>query len=157
MLFLFYNADLVERKILNREGVIAFVNNYTEWVVGENAEANTVSLRKVINHALAWEACSGAIFKGEKTALVHFTRNPKLRSNKPLNIKGADIQPQNETKILGVVMDSKLRYKNHVKRISNKGLKAALALKQMRALSPPTARQLFIATVAPVINYASSI
>ena len=116
-----------------------------------------MSLRKVVNHALAWEAYSGAIFKGEKTALVHFIRNPKLRSDKPLNIKGADIQSQNKTKILGVVMDSKLRYKNHVKRISNKGLKAALALKQMRALSPPTARQLFIATVAPVINYASSI
>ena len=91
MLFLFYNADLVERKILNRESAITFVNNYTAWVVGENAEANTVSLRKVINHALAWEACSGAIFKGKKTALVHFIRNPRLRSDKPLNIKGADI------------------------------------------------------------------
>ena len=129
MLFLFYNADLVERKILNRESVITFTNNYTTKVVGKNAEANTISLRKVINHALAWEACSGATFKGEKTALVHFTRNPRLRSNKLLNIKGADIQPQNETKILGVVIDSKLRYKNHIKRIFNKGLKAALALK----------------------------
>ena len=81
----------MERKISNREGAIAFVNNYTTWVVGENAEANTVSLRKIINHALAWEACSGAIFEDEKTALVHFIRNLKLRSNKPLNIKGADI------------------------------------------------------------------
>ena len=39
-------------------------------------------------------------------------------------------------KNLGVVIDSELRYKNHVKRIFNKELKAALALKQMRALSP---------------------
>ena len=54
-------------------------------------------------------------------------------------------------------MDSKLRYRNHVKKISHKGLKAALTLKQMRALSPPTARQLFVAIVAPVIDYASSI
>ena len=69
---------------------MTFVNNYTTWVVGENAEANTVSLRKIVNHALAWEAYSGATFKGEKIALVHFTRNPRLRSNKPLNIKGAD-------------------------------------------------------------------
>ena len=157
MLFLFYNADLVERKILNREGAIAFINNYTAWIVGKNAEANTVSLKKVVNHALAWEACSGATFKGEKTALIYFIRNPRLRSNKPLNIKGADIQPQNKTKILGVVMDSELRYKNHIKRISNKGLKAALALKQIRALSPPIACQLFITIVAPVINYASLI
>ena len=71
--------------------MITFINNYTTWVVGENVEANTVSLRKAINHALAWEACSGATFKGEKPALVHFIRNPRLRSNKPLNIKGADI------------------------------------------------------------------
>ena len=57
-------------------------------------------------------------------------------------------------KILGVVIDSKLRYKNYVKRIFNKELKAALALKQMCALSPPIAYQLFITIVAPVINYA---
>ena len=50
-----------------------------------------MSLRKVVNHVLAWEACSGVIFKGKKTALVHFIRNPRLRSDKPLNIKGADI------------------------------------------------------------------
>ena len=91
MLFLFYNANLVERKILNRESVITFINNYTAWVVGENAEANTISLRKVINHALAWEGCSSTTFKGKRTALVYFIRNPRLRSNKLLNIKGADI------------------------------------------------------------------
>ena len=129
MLFLFYNADLVERKISSKEGAIIFINNYTAWVIGESAEANIISLRKVINNALAWEACSGATFKGEKTALVHFIRNPKLRSDMPLNIKGVNIQPQNKTKILGVIMDSELQYKNHVKRISYKGLKAALALK----------------------------
>ena len=56
-----------------------------------------------------------------------------------------------------MVIDSELRYKNHVKKISNKGLKTALTVKQMRVLSPTTARQLFIATVAPVIHYASSI
>ena len=114
---------------MNKEGVIAFVNNYTVWVVGESAEANIISLKKVINHALVWESCSGATFKGKKTALVHFIRNPRLRSDKPLNIKNIDIPPQNEIKILGVVMDSKLRYKSYVKKISSKGLKAALALK----------------------------
>ena len=93
MLFLFYNADLVERKILNKEGVITFINNYTAWVVGESAEANIISLKKIINHVLAWESCSGATFEGKKTALMYFTRNPRLHSDKPLNIKGVDIPP----------------------------------------------------------------
>ena len=73
MLFLFYNADLVEKRILNREGLIAFINNYIAWVVGKNAEANTARIRGVIDHALAWESRSGATFESEKTALVHFT------------------------------------------------------------------------------------
>ena len=114
---------------MNKEGAIAFVDNYTAWVVDKSAEVNIMSLKKIIDYALAWESCSGAIFKGKKTALVYFTRNPRLCSDKPLNIKGVDIPPQNKTKILGVVMDSKLRYKSHIKKISSKGLKAALTLK----------------------------
>ena len=54
-------------------------------------------------------------------------------------------------------MDSELRYKNHVKKTSAKGLNAPLALKRMYALTPLSARQLFGSTVAPVVDYASSI
>ena len=52
ILFLFYKADLVERQIFNIKGAVAFVNNYTLWVTGESAEANLISIREVINHAL---------------------------------------------------------------------------------------------------------
>ena len=52
VLFLFYNADLVEKRISNREGSIAFVDDYTAWVVGENAEANTARIRDTVDHAL---------------------------------------------------------------------------------------------------------
>ena len=50
-----------------------------------------MSLRKVVNNTLAWEACSGATFKNKKTALVHFTKNLRLRSDMPLNIKDINI------------------------------------------------------------------
>ena len=80
VLFLFYNADLVEQRISNREGAIAFVDDYTAWVVGESAVANTAKIRSIVDRALAWESRSGATFEGEKTALVHFTRNSRLRA-----------------------------------------------------------------------------
>ena len=60
-------------------------------------------------------------------------------------------------KILGVIMDLQLRFKTHIKKTSSKGLKAALALKRMHALTSASARQLFNATVAPVVDYASAI
>ena len=84
-------------------------------------------------------------------------RNSRLQCSRPINIKDTEVFPRAETKILGVLLDSKLRYKNHIKRISYKGLKAAFALKRMRVLTPSSAHQLFGATVAPVIDYVLSI
>ena len=60
---------------------------------------------------------------------MHFTKNPKLCSDMLLNIKGVNIQLQNKTKILDIMMDSELQYKSFVKKIFSKGLKAALTLK----------------------------
>ena len=54
-------------------------------------------------------------------------------------------------------MDAKIKYKEHIARASSKGLEAALELKRLRGLSPATARQLFTATVAPVVDYASNV
>jgi hypothetical protein len=44
-----------------------------------------------------------------------------------------------------------------VAKAATRGLTAAMALKRLRMVSPSTARQLFGATVAPVVDYASNI
>ena len=101
------------------------------WVVGRSAEENITGIKEIVDHALAWELRSGATFESEKTALVHFTRNSRFQSSNPISIKGIEVSPCKETKILGVLMDSELRYKNHIKKVSGKGLKAVLALKRI--------------------------
>ncbi|EAQ85551.1 hypothetical protein CHGG_09565 [Chaetomium globosum CBS 148.51] len=78
-------------------------------------------------------------------------------NSEPFTIKGQDVQPKDHVKILGVVMDAKLRYKEHIARAASKGLSAAMELKRLSGLSPATARQLFTAMVAPVVDYASSV
>ena len=72
-------------------------------------------------------------------------------------IKGEIVRPSNTAKILGVVTDAELRYKQHIASAATKGLLAAMALKRLRMVSPSTARQLFGATVAPVVDYASNV
>ena len=75
----------------------------------------------------------------------------------PFLVKGDSVKPKESTKILGIVMDSKLRYKQYITRTTAKGLTAALTLKRLKMLSPRIARQLFTAIVAPVIDYATSV
>jgi ribonuclease HI len=157
ILFLFFNADLVQQKIDDKGGAIAFVDDYTAWVTGPSAEANYAGIQQIVDKAIQWEKRSGATFESGKTVLVHFTRTTHLSSYASVIIKGKAITPEPEAKILGVIMDSGLRYKSHIARTSIKALEAALALKRLRMLSPSVARQLFNATVAPVMDYASNV
>ena len=157
ILFLFFNADLVQQKLSGKGGAMAFVDDYGAWVTGPSAEANREGIQAIIDGALEWERRSGATFEGKKTAIIHFTRCPDRTNTTPFTIKGEVIVPSETVKILGVLMDTQLRYKQHIARATTKGLLAALALKRLRLVSPQTARQLFGATVAPVVDYASSV
>ncbi|KAJ6436344.1 reverse transcriptase [Purpureocillium lavendulum] len=137
VLFLFFNADLVQR-IKAAGGSIAFIDDYSAWVTGRTAEANR------------WRD-----LRGDKTTIVHFTRGT-ARNAASFWIKGRETKPKASAKVLGVVMDSGLRYHKHMARAAEKWLTAAMSLKRLKLLSPRVARQLFTATVAPAMDYASN-
>ncbi|OHE90225.1 zinc knuckle [Colletotrichum orchidophilum] len=157
ILFLFFNADLVQRRIDSNGGAMAFVDDFTAWVTGRTARDNRAGIESIIGDALDWERRSGATFEADKTAIIHFTRKDYKSDPGAFTIKGQIVQPKKHTKILGVIMDAGLKYKEHIARASSKGLQAALELQRLRGLSPATARQLFTATVAPVVDYASNV
>jgi hypothetical protein len=70
---------------------------------------------------------------------------------------GGTVEPGDHVKILGVIMDTRLKYKEHIVRAASKGREAAMELRRLRGLSPATARQLFTSTVAPGVDYAVAI
>jgi ribonuclease HI len=157
ILFLFFNADLVQRQIDGQGGAIAFVDDFTAWVTGPTAQSNRNGIEAIVNEALDWEKRSGATFEAEKTAIIHFAPKAHKSDPEPFIIKGETVEPKDHVKILGVIMDTRLKYKEHVARAASKGLEAAMELRRLRGLSPATARQLFTATVAPVVDYASNV
>ena len=157
ILFLFFNADLVQRQIDSQGGAIAFVDDFTAWVTGPTAQSNREGIEAIINEALEWEKRSGATFEADKTAIIHFSPKAHKSDQEPFTIKGQIVEPKEHVKILGVLMDARLKYKEHIARAASKGLEAAMELRRLRGLSPATARQLFTSTVAPVVDYASSV
>ncbi|KAL9572236.1 hypothetical protein ACKAV7_003619 [Fusarium commune] len=157
ILFLFFNADLVQQPIDCYGGAIAFVDDFTAWVTGPTAEGNRDGIKKIIKKALDWEKRSGATFETDKTAIIHFTRKAYKLNSEPFEIRGQLVPPKTQVKILGMIMDSGLKYKEHIARAAAKGLNAAMELQRLRGLTPRTARQLFTATVAPVVDYASNV
>jgi hypothetical protein len=157
ILFLFFNADLVQRQIDSQGGAVAFVDDFTAWVTGPTAQSNREGIEAIINEALNWEKRSGATFEADKTAIIHFAPKMRKSDHEPFTIKGQTVVPKDHVKILGVVMDTRLKYKEHIARAASKGLEAAMELRRLRGLSAATARQLFTSTVAPVVDYASNV
>ncbi|KAJ5100792.1 hypothetical protein N7456_006844 [Penicillium angulare] len=157
ILFLFFNADLVQRQIDSQGGALAFVDDFTAWVTGPTAQSNREGIGSIIDEALSWERRSGATFEADKTAIIHFAPKMRKSDHSPFTIKGQTVAPKDHVKILGVVMDTRLKYKEHIARAASKGLEAAMELRRLRGLSTATARQLFTSTVAPVVDYASNV
>ena len=116
----------------------------------------------VIPHLKDWAYQSAAVFNLEKTILVHFTRNKtKLleedRASTYIQFGQEKVKAQLEVKILGVVLDQRLSYRQHIAQATKRGIKAALVLKRLKNLKPEVTRQLFVSTIAPVVDYASPI
>ena len=160
ILFLFFNANLVQRiPILKDRGSMAFVDDYTAWIIGDSEDGNAATIQSgIIPFVELWAASSGASFNPGKTAFIHFSRKTHMfLPQRPISMQGITTPPSDCVKILGVLMDRKLNFKLHCAAASIKGIEAALALKRMKGLPSATARRLYIATVAPVTDYASPI
>jgi hypothetical protein len=101
ILFLFCNADLVQRRVDSNGGAIAFVDDYTAWVTGATAASNRQGIQAIVNEATQWERRSGATFEEEKTTFTHFTRTPSRSNDCSITVKNQQISPASSTKILG--------------------------------------------------------
>lgn len=160
ILFLFYNADLVASRRSDSKGSIAFADDYNAWVVGPDPASNIRRIHEEILPGVErWSAASGSTFESDKTKLIHFTRMAKWKTETGPDLRFQDqlIKPVDEVKVLGVVLDRRLSFRAHAARAAKRGERAALALRRLKGLRPQATRQLFLATVAPVIDYGAPI
>ena len=75
LLYVFYNANLVEKKIDGKGGAIGFVDDFNAWAVGADERETTAAIqREIIPHAEQWAKQSGATFEADKTSFIHFTK-----------------------------------------------------------------------------------
>lgn len=107
---------------------MCFVDDFTAWIVGPTIKGNTQAIQDRILLVLAkWERTSGTTFEAEKTQFIHL-QGRLVKTVKPaLIFKGAPIQPQPTMKLLGVLLDRRLTYREHIAKCVNKAYKAVAA------------------------------
>jgi hypothetical protein len=160
ILYIFFNAALMAEKANGCRGNMGFVDDYTRWAISDSIDQNMAVLNdKVVPRALQWARDSGATFEGDKTILMHFSRNRKKTSqpSAPLRVGQHEVVATKQERILGVIFDTELRFKNHMSKVKSRGWKNAAQLQRLHHLGPKAARQLFCATVAARTDYAAAV
>jgi len=158
ILFAFFNCDLVDQPVDFHGGASAFIDDYFRWRVGWSAKENLAKIQSEdIPRIEAWARRTGSCFAAEKTELIHITRKRKEQSQGQLVMNGNTIKPSTTAKLLGVIFDHELRWKEHVQQAVKRATKVNIALGGLRQLRPEQMRQLYEACVTPVVDYASTV
>jgi len=89
--------------------------------VGKTAAENMDRLNAIVQRATEWETRSGASFEGDKTAFIHFTRNSRQSADEPISVKGEEVRPTASVKILGLITDARLPYREHTALLQRRG------------------------------------
>ena len=116
ILFLFYNAELIERcgEKDSRLDRIGFVDDMNMVAFGRSTEDNCRRLEQAHEQCVYWASRHGAKFAPEKYELMHFSRRKCYDMTATIQIGDRTIQPAKVMRILGVWLDPTLRWKGHL-------------------------------------------
>ena len=158
ILFAFFNSDLVDQPVDFYGGASAYIDDYFRWRVGRTAEENLGKIQSEdIPRIEAWGRKTGSCFAAEKTELIHLTRKKSEQDKGQIVMNGKPIQPSTTAKLLGVIFDQELRWKEHVQQAIKRATKVNSALGGLRQLRPEQMRQLYQSCITPVVDYASTV
>ena len=157
ILYLFYNADLLE--ICERPGTntsaIGFVDDANILPYGKITEENCKTLESIHRQCEKWASRHGSLFAPTKYELIHLSRNPKrFNMAASINIASTEVEPKTDIRVLGLQIDTKLKWGPHVRKAQKKMVKQSMALTKISTstwgATFTKARQVYSAVVRPV-------
>ncbi|KAI5707907.1 hypothetical protein M8J77_012291 [Diaphorina citri] len=137
-----------------------FVDDKIIFMRHHNIEYIQETLQATLDKLLDWSKTNGLKFSLEKTFGMVFTKKRELIAPR-LYFSEHRIEFQREIKWLGLYLDPKWTFKNHIKKTKIKSLKALNVLKILGNKNWELSRQcllkLFHAFIRPILDYGSVI
>ena len=160
ILYLFYNADLIESCKTENTEAVGYIDDASILAVGPTVQYNCKTLKTVHQKAEKWARQHGSDFAPAKYELVHFTRDPRMNTTRPLHLPNATIQASPSCRYLGIEMDSRLRWDHHREKVEAKATQRLAALSALASSTWGTGlinlRQVYRAMIIPQMLYGCS-
>ena len=164
ILYLFYNADLLEscESIRLRTSATGFVDDVNILTYSESTEQNCKKLAEIHEQCQKWARKHGSQFCPDKYELIHFSRTKKkFNMSAEVRLEGQSVGPKTDIRILGVRLDSALRWQAHMRSVEAKAVHMVNALRTITGstwgCSLEAGKQVYETAVRPAITYAASV
>ena len=164
ILFLFFVSDLldtVDNEALRILGS-GFVDDINILTYGSTIERNCRTLEETHRKCMHWVVTHGAVFALEKYEVIHLTRTRNRFNLKATPILDRlRINTKDHIRVLGVQVDSKLKWRPHLAYVKEKAASLLLATGRITASTWGTgfnkAKLLYDTVVTPAILYGASV
>ena len=122
ILYLFYNADLLEESedIAISVTPTGFIDDISLLTYSKSTERNIKNLEKAYRKCLSWARTYESRFNPEKSELIHFLGRKRKARRPPITLEGRVIKPTKSIRFLGVFLDKGLTYKAHLIALNTK-------------------------------------
>lgn len=141
--------------------MIAYADDITIITSHKEASIATKNLQLVCDSVGAWLASRKLFLNAVKTVLVIFSRKLIPWDNLYVFIDHTRISPSHTASFLGFVLDSRLKWKNHIEAKSVSATRAMMAvsscLRQSFGYDRKRLRFLYSSTVEPIFTYGCSV
>ena len=118
LLFLIYINDLAN--ICKHTMPIFFADDFNLFINGKDASKIELELNEELSNIVSWLKINKLSLNVNKTQFMIFSRKQNQIENIVIRIEGQIIDHVTQTKFLGVIIDEKLTWRNHVNHISTK-------------------------------------
>jgi ribonuclease HI len=168
ILYLFYNADLVE--IEDSELTVGYIDDVALIATGKTTEETNRKLTTLHERAEAWAKRHASVFAPAKYEVIYFmkrkTKRFKQETGRELTLPMRDgtthiVTPSPTVRYLGVWLDNKLTGEGHIEKIEASVSKSVAALAAITGstwgITMEQMRQIYRAVIVPKLLYAASV
>jgi len=138
----------------------AFADGLTSLAEGSDLDIIWERTQRTINTIENSCSTKGLSISALKTKIVMFTWNRKW-TLRPVKVGNTTIELSNSVKFLGVTLDSKLNFNEHITNITKKATTSLMQCKRAVGptwgLTPKTCKWLYTTVIRPMLTYCASI
>ena len=160
ILYLFYNADLVEMCKTRNTEAVGYIDDVSILAAAETPQQTCKILKNIHQKAITWAKQHGSQFAPAKYELVHFNKDPRINTTHPLRLPHTTVEASPSCRYLGIQLDSELQWHHHREKVEAAAVKRLSALSALASSTWGTGlgnlRHVYRAMVIPQMLYGCS-